>query len=51
MKKFGAIFKKFRESRGIRLKDVATGILITVCFRKRSDRLNHFKVYVGIGRD
>lgn len=53
MKEFGAIFKKFRKSRGIRLKDVAkAGISTSQLSRlKRTDRLNHYKVYVNIRRD
>ena len=54
MKEFGAIFKKFRKSRGIRLKDVAKAGISTSQlsrFEKRTDRLNHYKVYVNIRRD
>ena len=49
MKKFGEIFKKFRESRGLRLKDVAKAGISTSQlsrFEKGENRFNDFKVHV-----
>ena len=50
MKKFGELYRQFRESEGIRLKDVAkAGISTSQLSRfERADRFNHFKVYVDL---
>ena len=52
MKKFGEIFKKFRESRGFRLKDVEKAGISTSQlsrFEKGETVFNHFKIYGYFG--
>lgn len=52
MNHFGEILKTFRESKGLRLKDVAkAGISISQLsrFEKRGDGLNHIDIYADFG--